>query len=65
MGRGDRLGEKVRGSSGGKYPGRVSGCDKIPGLGACFKQMHGSRDGKCRHCQAPEVQTERMKVFGR
>lgn len=47
------------------FSGRVKGCDKIPGSGACFKQMHGSHFGKCRHCQAPAVQTERIKIFGR
>jgi hypothetical protein len=44
--------------------GRVRGCYRIPGYGSCVKQMHSSHNGKCRHCRAPVVRNERIKVFG-
>lgn len=59
-------GKKRNGGKGNcNFPGRVKGCDKIPGPGSCFKQMHGPHNGKCRHCQAEAVKTEKIKVFGR
>ena len=58
MGKNGRNGKK-------KYPGRVKGCDKTPGPGSCFKQLHGPTNEKCRHCYAEAVIGERIKVFGR
>ncbi|MFH0955663.1 MAG: hypothetical protein V1801_00380 [Candidatus Falkowbacteria bacterium] len=64
MGRNGRLGNKMRGSS-GKYLGRPSMCEKVPGEGACLKQLNSSRPRICMNCQTAETQTERIKVFGR
>lgn len=63
MARGDK-GEKIRGAS-GRCIGRPCLCDKDPGKGSCFKQLRGPNSDLCRNCQSPEVQTERIKTFGR
>lgn len=64
MSRNEVLDKKVRGSS-GKYLGRPSMCEKIPGESACLKQLNSSRPDICRNCQAEEVRTIRLKIFGR
>ena len=47
------------------YPGRPSMCEKIPGEGACLKQLKSSRPRLCINCNAPEIQTIKIQVFGR
>ena len=49
----------------GNHPGRPSMCEKIPGQGACLKQLRSSRPRICRNCLAPEIMAIKIKVFGR
>lgn len=64
MGRNNITERRLRGSS-GKYLGRPSKCENEPGKKACLEKLHGPNAGLCRNCQVLEVQTERIKVFGR
>jgi len=48
-----------------KFIGRPSMCDKVPGETACFKQLKSGKSDICRNCYAPEVQTKKIKVFGK
>lgn len=64
MARGDRLGQKVRGGS-GLYLGRPKLCDKNPGERPCLEKLHSPDPCICRNCQAPGIQTEKIKNFVR
>ena len=49
----------------GNHPGRPSMCEKIPGEGACIKQLTSTRPRICRNCKVQEILTVWIKVFGR
>jgi len=46
------------------YGGRAGGCDFAPAKVQCLRKMHGTHNGKCRHCRAPGIKAERVKIFG-
>jgi hypothetical protein len=56
-------GKKKNGN--GKYPGRPKRCEKIPDEGACLKQLRSLHPGICVNCHAEEIQSLRIKIFGK
>jgi hypothetical protein len=49
----------------GRYLGRPSGCDNIPGEPACLEQLNGPKNSQCQNCWALEVSATKIRIFGK
>lgn len=57
--------KRKNGKGNGKYLGRPKMCEKSSGERACLKQLKSSHPGICVNCHAEEIQSLRIKIFGK